>query len=898
MVMTTKNVSFLRRQTLSSTKIYTLTLTALLVATSCGRRAVNVEPSHRDTTPMVTSTTVTTEGKVSDEVPKDKQKQANEALVFVDSTAIAAAATAASEHVSGKVTLKKSEIFDRTFLYGFDLQYSATGDVRLSLLNQSQALGHVPATFRQLGDKLQLVADNRRLFESEVNHPETLINEYKIISQTDSELTITLDSPGMLIHKSVNGADAKAPLKTWLRSIDYVADGNYLLQESAIMLENGEVQTYMESLFPRDTLVPKDYVGIEDNRDKNPDAARFMFIGNEKVFIERTKTNGVPVREQTQFANRFRLASDKATIDWYVTPNIPDDFIKEVRSGVEGWNRYFHDEFGRDVMIFKGRLPAGVKLGDPRYNVINFDSVAQAGAAYESQASDPTTGIQSHSIVYMPYAWYNIAAKLATSRDTPDTELSSAALIAKLGPKSPETLFGQAHTVLACARDADEVSSGPSQTELAAAATDEDRKKIVDDFGRRVFISTLFHEVGHSLGLGHNFKGSLAFDGTKPIGTSNETTYSVMDYNYYQHEIDLFHDIGTSAGPKLEYDRQALSFLYNNSKDIKPTDPKIAACNDEDADGIDGGVDFACIRYDAETNPILGLEHAVGRFANADGAAGIDKLTLAQSLVVQKDHVAGKLADATKVPDAKAAEKVVTQAAKDVAAVIGYYLADGAQSVRVNITLNGGALRSWSTDPADDGIKMSESDMRTKYVRALSLAASSPFLPTAAGDSVKALKDLITSQINQSERFGGAQADRSALATKLTLLVDKAVAKALEDGFARVRTGVAPKLASGAAVAPFASFAVDGKSMEQIAVESLVKMTILDLTADKMGSTLAQTARITTAKTLAAYSKLGDDYADSIKALKANLVTIRNDASKAGHQDVLDHVRAVINVLP
>lgn len=894
MITANKHSSFKRAALLfSSSKLYAATLTTILITSACGSRTATVEPSHRDVTkPVVTSTRVQSEPSVVADLPGEKQQKANEALTFVDSAAVAA--TPASERVSGQITLKKSEIFDRVFLYGFDMQYSGTGDATLSLLNQSMALGHVPATFRQIGDHLQLVADNRRLFESEVNHPETLINDYKIVKETTDELTITMDSPGMVIHKTVNGADSKAPLKTWIRSLDYVAEGNYILQESALMLENGEVQTYMESLFPRDSLVPKDYVGIEDNRDENPDAARFMLLGNEKVFIERNKSNGVPVREKTQFANRFRLASDKATIDWYVTPNIPDSFMKEVQSGIVGWNRYFHDQLGRDVMVFKGRLPANVKLGDPRYNVINFDTVAQAGAAYESQASDPTTGIQSHSIVYMPYAWYNIASKLVTSRETPDKDRVQAV---KLGPKSPETLFGQGRNVLACARDANDVESGPSQSDLAAAETDADRAKIVDDFGRRVFISTLFHEVGHALGLGHNFKGSLAFDGTKPVSDSNQTSYSVMDYNYYQHEIDLFHEIGTSDGPKLEYDRQAISYLYNKGLDIKSTDKKIAACNDDDADATDDGVDPTCIRYDAESNPMLGLEHALGRFADATGAIGIDKLTLTQALGSQKDRVLVRLADAAKAPDAKAAEKIVAQSAKDVASVIGYYLADGAQSLRVNMTLNSVAMREWSNNPADDGITMPEAEARAKYVKALALVTSSPALSTSAADSVKSLKDAVADVVGKTERFGN-QTDRAALSTKLTQLFDKSVATALEDGFARVRSGLAAKLATGAAVAPFASFAVDGKSVEQIAVETLAKMATLDLTADKAGSAAAQSSRVTVAKNLAAYAKLGDDYADIVKSVKATLATIRNDAKQAGHQDVLDHVRAVIAVLP
>lgn len=894
MLMEFKQSSFVKNN-LHAQKRYTLALTAMLLTASCGTRKT-AEPSHRDTVaPVVTSVTVTSEPGVVGSLPEQKRAPANEALVFVD--AAAAAATPASEHVSGQITLKKSEIFDRVFLYGFDLQYSATGDAKLSLLNQSMALGHVPATFRQIGDQLQLLADNRRLFESDVNHPETLINEYKIVRETASELTITLDSPGMLLHKTVNGPEAKAPLKTWLRSIDYVADGNYILQESAIMLENGEVQTYMESLFPRETLVPKDYVAIEDNREENPDSARFMLIGNEKVFVEREKTNGVPVRQQTQFANRFNLASDKSTIDWYVTPNIPDDFMKELKSGIEGWNRYFQDQLGRDVMVFKGRLPAGVKLGDPRYNIVNFDTVAQAGAAYESQASDPYTGIQSHSVIYMPYAWYNIAVKLVTARETPEVEISTAELTAKLSPKSPEALFGQAHKVLACARDAGEIAGGPNQLVLAKAESDADRKKIVDDFGRRVFISTLFHEVGHSLGLGHNFKGSLAFDGAKPVGDANPTSFSVMDYNYYQHEIDLFKEIGGVEGPKLEYDRQIISYLYNNGKDIKPTDRKVAACNDDDADSVDGGIDLTCIRYDAETNPILGMQHAIGRFANAKGAIGIDKLTLTQAISVQRDRLAGKLGDATRAPDAKTAEKIVAQSAKDIAALIGYYLADGAQSVRINITLTAGALRQWNAKPVDDGITMSETDLRSSYVKALALASAAPALSSAAAETVTGLKDLVEGLIMQSDRFG-SQDERTALAAKLTQSIDKSVAKALDEGFARVRTGVAPKLAAGAPLAPFASFAIDGKSMEQIALETLVKMTVVDVTADKIGTPAVQNSRMIAAKTLAAYAKLGDDYADSIRSAKAALVTIRNAAKQAGHQDVLDHVRAVIAVLP
>ena len=103
-------------------------------------------------------------------------------------------------------------------------------------------------------------------------------------------------------------------------------------------------------------------------------------------------------------------ANPTGTIDWYVTPNITDEELKPVQLAVEGWNRYFKSFNGiqRKVVRFKGRLPEGIHLGDPRYNVINWDSRLVAGAAYETQATDPSTGKQSHSLIYMPAAWLQI----------------------------------------------------------------------------------------------------------------------------------------------------------------------------------------------------------------------------------------------------------------------------------------------------------------------------------------------------------------------------------------------------------------------------------------------------------------------------------------------------------
>ena len=439
-----------------------------------------------------------------------------------DDRAAKVQATAASTALSGTVTFRKDKLFNRDFLYGFDLQYTSGADPKLSLIPQAQSLGHIPCFFRQLGDELQLVADQTRLFESDINHPELLISTYKVVKEDDETITVKFASSGLAINETVNGKGADAPKQVWLRSLDFVSDGEYLLQESALLLKNGSIQTYMESVFPRANLVPEGYTALEANPANEALAERYRFIATENVYVTKSKTNGVPLRVQTTYANRFNIANGK-TIDWYVTPNAPDELTAIFKSGVEGWNRYFTPQQGRAVMRFMGRLPAGIKIGDPRYNVINFDSVAQAGAAYESQAADPYTGLQSHSLIYMPYAWYNIGSQLWKQRVGDSTDKPSEAQVRDVvAPKAPEVMFGSDRRVLSCIRAMDEISLTPDLWTSAISAENGSQgdaavpvPRSVDEFARRLMMATLFHEVGLALGMAHNFKGSLTFDSSQ-----------------------------------------------------------------------------------------------------------------------------------------------------------------------------------------------------------------------------------------------------------------------------------------------------------------------------------------------------------------------------------------------
>jgi len=589
-----------------------------------------------------------------------------------------------SIQVIAKVT--QETLLSQEFLYGADLQYSSNFESTLELYSQSMAIGHVPTHFKIAGDELRLVADNKVLFPSDVNHPEQLISRFKILSRTpeaDGTTTLTISGANSTVAlssifgKSVqSGSDDPVPVTdSWIRSFEFIPDGNYILQQTSITLADGTLAEFMESIFPAKTLEagsqfkkfkmdPTDPVGASTGPVK-----RYRMLGAETIFEDE---------EKVAYAQHFDLSpkadGSPATIDFYVTPNIPDTYLEAVKNGVEGWNRYFlsFKEFQRPVMQFKGKLPDGIHLGDPRYNVIAWDNRRVAGAAYETQASDPRTGKQSHTLIYLPAAWVKIGNDYWKGGKF--SEPAGDALSQFTNKKNRKGLLKK---MPRCDRDIHEIGELVRSGRLS-----KDEAKV---FGIQTLTQTLFHEVGHSLGLAHNFKGSLSY---KPSDPKSLFATSIMDYSDYEIERQAYDSVHTSQGPLLEYDRQIISTIYNQGKDVSDSDPVLPACADAEADWQTGGVDPLCNRYDVENDPTHSIITAMTRFTMPSMPRDT---TLTQALT----RLGQDFADPSIIAGLKTTEdfdKYADELKETLSASIQYYLFSGKASVTRTLITNVKAL--------------------------------------------------------------------------------------------------------------------------------------------------------------------------------------------------------------
>lgn len=655
------------------------------------------------------------------------QQETHSTLKPESRTGLSEHVTSSQIEVKSQVTFNKSKLFNREFLYGADLQHSSIYDKDALLFNQVYTMGHEIVFFRKQGQVIQVVIDQSWKYESDVNKPERLLNEFPILAENDETITVDISKPSPLLRQIFWTSSSDTTRSAWLRSVEYDPNGEYLLMESSVETTTGDIVEHLETLFPRENLVQKDTQIIYNSEDE-PLAQRFKFLSNLPAYI--TTKEG---RIAKAAANRFDLSAHK-TVKWYVTRNIPDDIIIDVKNSVLAWNRYFQSMWGVDGFVFVGKLPEGVKLGDPRYNVIVWDNVQDGNAAYESQASDPITGLQSHSNIYIPFSWLKIATEYwQNAQYSAQSEDQQQKLIEQKKFIESKKFLDQ-KLKYHCFRDLSDII-------LEKTKSDSD----LHDLAREVLKGVIFHEVGHALGLDHNFKGSL-------IVENGQFTSSIMDYNHYNLETKVFNNLNSADGPLLEYDRQILDVLYNNAQTIK-TSKELPSCNDFDADNSVGGIDPLCNRYDAGANPYQWLTETQFLIEKPKYKLGLFK-SLSESL----SDIAQDLGRSEVVSDKDSFNQKIESLFKTEKAQFGFYFTGGAHSLRYMLQTSLKSLKNFKPNILEDTL-FKEFDLRNQTMNSLNYVFQMGDVPSEPLNVLKNNYDQLTVWIKATPYFLSLQTE-------------------------------------------------------------------------------------------------------------------------------------------
>ncbi len=604
--------------------------------------------------------------------------------------------TPSETKVSGDLTLTKTQynnLLNAQYAFNSDLQFASFQDESLGFSNMLSLAGgaHRLGKFQRAGNRLILLTNESHLVESDFAVTDNML-EFDVTSESDSEVTLRLVEPGSGSAKYW-AVEASASREGWLRSIEFDANDNSLILETTLRDVSGGLFLFTEAAVVRGNLGDSQKAlfrsGSKALGEMMDPLSRVGVFGAPSFEAPAsTDLNSGVTKTPQEAVTRFDISENK-TIEWYVTRNLPEALLPDFKAGVEGWNRYFNDfRKEKPVMVFKGYLPENAKLGDPRYSVIQFDAVADAGAAYESQSFDPITGLQSHSLIYMPFAWYNFAKNsnvpaASNEGEVLPREIMEQALRVVRNQKETTT-SRPVHPFLSKAK----IRCSRTVDYRAALGDLEAYAKTPEQAGRALMRSTLLHEVGHALGMEHNFKGSLAAD-VKKFGTQDWLySNSVMDYNPPQLEDgELFSNtdasgaaIDPTVGKVLPYDRQFIDVVYNQAQQIKSTPeafPVLPFCNDAQADNFQNGRDPLCLRYDNFSNPAQGMDVILQRVtSNSSKVNGL--LTLRgglERLEAQFVKALSGMADANEILTQNTqASKEALAALNNIGNVVSYFL--------------------------------------------------------------------------------------------------------------------------------------------------------------------------------------------------------------------------------
>lgn len=529
-------------------------------------------------------------------------------------------------------------------------------------------------TIEKRFDRLALVEKNPFFYfdpennlskAEQANISDSVISIHKIRATNEEETSFLINVDGLF--KNENFEQIRPSNRPGIQPGQFFSLGK---------LNRGKTQIADVRNYPENTAVTVDYVysnpspvnrgnwfDITDARNVTVSVQHTLVAMPENDFVPRRDDSRIGyfldyVNDQTSqsatpwrdLINRWHLVKqnpDAAVSDpvepivWWIENTTPEELRPVIKAAAEAWNPAFEAAgFSNAVVVKIQPDDAEWDAGDIRYNVLRWTSSPQPPfGGYGPSFSNPRTGQILAADIMLEYSFL-------TNRLNQRNVFETAALPALNGsPEIAPMALEEASPVQSfmerLAHHEHNCSIG-SHLQLntlvgkALAAVNGESAAVTSRMIEESLYYLILHEVGHTLGLNHNMKGTFA--------RSYETVYdqsaqddglsgSVMDYpsiNFAPPGEDQAHFYPVKPGP---YDVWAIQFGYDPNMD----DPAVRAAHL--ARSTEKGLGFANDADDMRA-PGRGIDPRVNVFDMSDDAVQFadDRLRLAQNAL-------GKLED-------------------------------------------------------------------------------------------------------------------------------------------------------------------------------------------------------------------------------------------------------------